>query len=224
MSNVYKMTAMTHLPRTLSVYEREALEEMRGETSKAGEDLTPEMVLAAARDEAEQKVRAAHAEGMRRGEEAGETKFREAVAESAAALEAAARAMHDARERFLDGLEPQVLELAVAIAGQIVQREVETGRDVVRATVRRALTHLLDRETMVVRVNPADLDAMRNERITLLEEFEEVRQIVVQADDTVDPGGCIVESELMQVDARMSVQLDTIMQILRDSSDASGEV
>ena len=218
------MTTMTHLPRTVSVYEREALHDRALDASEGNENLTPELLLAAARDEAEEKVRAAYAEGVRRGQEAGEAKFHESVAESAAALEAAARAMHEARDRFLDGLEPQIMELAVAIAEQIVQREVKTDRNLVRATVRRALNHLLDRETMIVRVNPADLEAMRNERITLLEEFDEIRQIIVQADDTIGPGGCIVESELMEVDARMSAQLDTILQILREPSDASGEV
>ena len=224
MSKILKMTTMAQAPHAVSAYEREALEEGLVDVGEGDEQMTPEMLLIAARDEAENKVREAYAEGMRRGEEAGETKFREAVAQSAAALEAAAGAMHDARQRFLDDLEPQVLELAVAIAEQLVQREVEVDRDVVRATARRALTHLTDRESMVVRVNLADLEAMRNERVTLLEQFEEVRQLVVQADDDVGPGDCIAESELMQVDASMSAQLDAIMQVLRDPSGASGEV
>ena len=47
-----------------------------------------------------------------------------------------------------------------------------------------------------------------------LEDFEDVREIMVQADEAISPGGCIVESRLMQVDARIEAQLDTILELL----------
>ncbi len=204
------------MPRSLTVFERDALEDTSPAEEPEEEVITPEMILAEARAEAEQKVREAYAEGLRRGREAGEKAFAEAVAESAEALRVAAGAMRTARDRFIDTLEPEVVELAFAIAQSIVQRECLFDRDLVRRTARRALETLADRESMVVRVNPTDLEAMRNEKIRILDEFEDVQQITVVADSAVAPGGCVAESSLMEADARIQSQLEAVLQLLRE--------
>ena len=55
--------------------------------------------------------------------------------------------------------------------------------------------------------HPNDANTMREQRITLLEEFDGAEAIEIEIDETVTPGGCIVESELMQVDARLETLL-----------------
>lgn len=215
-SRIFKRHSEAAMPRSLTVFERDALEDTSPAEEPEEEVITPEMVLAEARAEAERKVREAYAEGLRRGREAGEKAFAEAVAESAEALRVAAGAMRTARDRFIDTLEPEVVELAFAIAQSIVQRECLFDRDLVRRTARRALETLADRESMVVRVNPTDLEAMRNEKIRILDEFEDVQQITVVADSAVAPGGCVAESSLMEADARIQSQLEAVLQLLRE--------
>ena len=221
MPKVFKI-ASQDTPRSLVMYERDTLEDVDLEGPEE-EVITPEMILAQARDQAEQKVREAHTEGMRRGVEAGRQQFEEAVAQAAAALEGSAEAMRGAREQFLASLEPQVVELALEIARRILQRDARTDRDLVTTTVRNALRHLADREQMLIRVNPADLEGLRAQKVRLLEDFEEVREIMVQADEAISPGGCIVESRLMQVDARIEAQLDTILEVLHQAPEEPHE-
>lgn len=221
MPKVFKI-ASQDTPRSLVMYERDTLEDVDLEGPEE-EVITPEMILAQARDQAEQKVREAHTEGMRRGVEAGRQQFEEAVAQAAAALEGSAEAMRGAREQFLASLEPQVVELALEIARRILQRDARTDRDLVTTTVRNALRHLADREQMLIRVNPADLEGLRAQKVRLLEDFEDVREIMVQADEAISPGGCIVESRLMQVDARIEAQLDTILEVLHQAPEEPHE-
>jgi len=215
MPKLFKI-ASQETPRSLVVYERDTLEDINIEGPEE-EVITPEMILAEARDQAEQRVQEAYSEGLRRGVEAGRQQFEEAVAQAASALEASAEAMRGAREQFLVSLEPQVVELALEIARRILQREARTDRDLVTTTVRNALRHLADREQMLIRVNPADLEGLRAQKVRLLEDFEDVREIMVQADEAISPGGCIVESRLMQVDARIEAQLDTILEVLHQA-------
>lgn len=200
--------------RAISNFQRDTLELLFGDSG--GDGLHPEAVLAAARREAEAKVQEAYNEGLRRGLEEGRKRFQQSVAEAATALQEAAAAMQAARDRFLDALEPEVVSLAFALAERILQREARTDRELVVSTARAALLHLVGGERVVVRVNPLDLDAMRAQKIALLEEFEGLTQIDILGDEHIAPGGCLVDSELSHVDARIGAQLQNLLDSFED--------
>ncbi len=174
-------------------------------------------VLAEAREEAAQKIQEAYAEAFERGMEAGRDHFAQSVAQSAAALESAAEAIRRAREEFLASLTPQVIELTALIVRRILARESREDPELIHNTVRRALEKIADRQRLVVRVHPADLEALRARKIRLLEDFPGVDILEVQASDSVSPGGCIVESERMHVDARLETLLGNLLSALEGS-------
>jgi len=217
MSKVFR--ACESKPRSLFPYERIQLEEISVNAMEA-EGYDPaairERVLADARREAERKVQEAYAEGVRRGMEAGRAQFLQSVGQSAAALETSAKVIRTARAEFLDAMGPQMIELAGAIARRILQREAEMDLELVGRTVRRALEHLTDRDNVVVHVNPSDAEALRAQKVALLDEFDGVRQITVMSDPAIGPGGCVVETERVHVDARIDAQLELILDALRE--------
>jgi flagellar assembly protein FliH len=217
MSKVYR--AYESSPRSLLPYERIPLQEIdidSAEIDGYDEAGIRERVILQARHEAEKKVKEAYTEGIRRGIEAGKTQFAQSVAESAAALKAAAEAIRFAREEFLNSLEPQVIELAGAIARRVLGRESEEDSELIGRTVRRALEHLVDQEGVVIHLNPRDAEALRAQKIALLNEFEGLRQITVQSDPAIGPGGCVVETERVHVDARIDAQLEQIIEALQE--------
>jgi len=196
----------------VSIFERLALDEEA--SAEAAAD--PAIVLEHARQEAEEKVREAYAEGMRRGIEAGEEKFSESVGESATMLSQAAESIKQAREEFLESLEPQMVQLATSIASKILDRETQVSTEVVKRTTRTVLERVLDEERVVLRVNPQDLETLREQRVQLLEEFEGIKQLELRADETIAPGGCVAETENLRIDGRLESQLEEIMNQLMD--------
>jgi flagellar assembly protein FliH len=203
--------------------DRDALPDFPAAQFRMADDLDlmdPEMlretILAEARMEAERKIREAYDEAYQRGLDNGEEVFRESVAQAAQALENAALQILDARKAFLDALEPQVVELATLIAERVIDREVRTDPEIIVNTVRRALAQIADRQTLRLRVHPSDYEALRARQITLLEEFSGVEAIEIAPDDAVTPGGCIAESRLMQVDARMETLLGNVLETLTE--------
>lgn len=206
--------------RLLTPYERMALEDPAFQDADAEEDdaLTPEMILAQAREDAARKVQEAYAEGLRRGQEAGRAAFDKSVAQSAAALAATAEVLKEAREAFLASLEPEVVELVGTIAAAVIQREAALDPGIIHATVHRALQALLDREHVVVRLHPDDHQAVHEQKLGLLEEFDGIQRFELQSDESVAPGGCIVDSTLMQVDARLDTQLARILKEMNEAA------
>lgn len=171
----------------------------------------PVAILNQARSEAEQKVREAYAEGLRRGQAAGEKQFAESVARAGEMLAEAAAALREERRRFIESLAPQVVRLALGVSMRILRREASLSEDVVTSTVRAALAKLADQERIVLRVHPQDLAALRAKRVTLLDEFEGVGQIDLVPDETVGPGGCVAETPRVLLDGRLDRQLEEIL-------------
>ena len=198
----------------VSVYSRATLDEDASNASQA--DVDPAAILDQARQDAEEKVREAYAAGMRRGMEAGEEKFSQAVGESAQMLSQAAETLRQARQEFLDALEPQMVQLATSIASKIIDQETQVSVEIVKRTTRSVLERILDEERVVLRVNPQDLETLREHRIQLLEEFEGIKQLELQPDDTINPGGCVAVTEHLRIDGRLESQLEQIMNQLME--------
>lgn len=212
MKKIFKVFEDT--PRSISDYERAVLEQCVTDQHDADPLRARNAILEEARAEAEEKIREAYTEGLRRGMEAGMAKFQESVGQSADALNKSAAAIKEAHEALLDSLGPQVVELVAKIAGRILGRESRMDPELIQTVARRALEHLTDRERLVVHVNARDLEALRAQKAALIEEFDGVREIQVLADPAVSPGGCIVESELVHIDARLESQLEEILSVL----------
>lgn len=201
-----------------TIFQRDALEPTITTTAQEVPVVDPqqerEEILAEARALAEQRVREAYAEGLRRGEEAGREQFRKSLAECESALAATAESIRAAHEAFLDSLEPQVVCLAHAVASRILQREVPSDDELIVRTVRRAMESLSERSRLILRLNPKDLEAIRQHKVTILEEFDSVEHLELIPDDSVSAGGCVAESETLHADARLEVQLERALQAM----------
>jgi type III secretion system HrpE/YscL family protein len=159
-----------------------------------------ERILAEARQEAERLRHQAQTEGRERG--------LMAVTELLVGARAAA-----ARAR--DAAESELRVLAVKIAEKILGRELSQRAEAVNDVVGKALAHAGDPRDVLVRVNPADLEAIERGKTRLVEKVRSARAVTFRGDETVSRGGCIVETELGVVDARLSTQLEAIERALR---------
>jgi len=159
-----------------------------------------ERELAAARDEAERIARKAEAEGRERG--------LAAVTELLAGARAAA-----ARARA--GAEADLRALGVRIAEKLLGRELALDPAVVVDVAATAMRHAGEPRELVVRCATEDLEALERGKPRLLERCRAAQAVRFVADDRVSRGGCIIETELGLVDARLSTQLEAIERALR---------
>jgi flagellar assembly protein FliH len=73
--------------------------------------------------------------------------------------------------------------------------------------VRDALRRVVGVESVILRVHPDDEPAVREHRQPLLTGVDSLREFVVEADEKIERGGCIIESPSGTIDARLSTQL-----------------
>lgn len=175
-----------------------------------------EEVMAAARADAEEKVKQAYREGHARGMDAGREQFDASVAESAGALKAAAEALQQSQERFLDGLEPQVISLVKLLVTRVIDVEIRTNPEVLRHTVRRALRQLAGQYAVTLYLHPDDVAAIEEHQVSLLKNVPGVETLHVTAGEGIEPGGCIARSDSMEVDARLQSLLEQVLDDLTE--------
>jgi flagellar biosynthesis/type III secretory pathway protein FliH len=110
---------------------------------------------------------------------------------------------------------PELRVLAVRIAEKILGRELALSPEAVVDIARQALTAAGTARQVTIRCHPDDLAALERGRPRLLERASRAQVLQLRADPNVHRGGCIVETELATIDARLSTQLDAVERALR---------
>lgn len=114
------------------------------------------------------------------------------------------------RRRIWAELEPQVTQLVLALAQKVIKQEVTASKEVALAVIKNALLRVADSHSLRIRVSPRDLETVRSHREALLEILDHLPHIEILSDRRVGDGGCVIETQNGNVDARIETQLTEI--------------
>ena len=114
------------------------------------------------------------------------------------------------RNDLISEAETQVINLVLQITRKVVKVISENQKNVVINNVIQSLRKLKSRGDVVIKVNLEDVDLTSEHVNDFMRMVENVRSITVLEDSTVDRGGCIIETDFGQIDARISSQLHEI--------------
>ena len=117
------------------------------------------------------------------------------------------------RHKIIETAEPEIVRLSVTIAERILNQHVALEPSAVLDMARSAITRLVNRETVTVRVNPADIETMRQHRDKLME-MNDIDNMRVIEDQRVDRGGVVIETDAGTIDAKISTQLREVRRLL----------
>ena len=147
------------------------------------------------------------------GGEGREQGFQQGQAEVQRLIDNLQRIISAAIERrnlIIEESETQVINLVLLIAKKVIKVISENQKNVVINNVVQALRKLKSRGEVVIRVNLADLELTSAHIADFMKMVENVKSITVLEDSSVDRGGCILETDFGQIDARISSQLSEI--------------
>jgi flagellar assembly protein FliH len=111
---------------------------------------------------------------------------------------------------LLERIEQIVPQLSIAIAEKIIRKQLTEPNDVIVAQVRDAIRRVVGVNKVRIRINQEDEAILREHRSSLMQEVDSINDIIIEIDDKIEAGGCILESDMGNVDARLSTQLKQI--------------
>ena len=150
------------------------------------------------------------AEGMALGREEAVEQFKPSIAAALEVLSAVRALEAGAAER----VERQAVELALKIAERIVAGAIAADPERLLDVVRGALRTIVERERVMLLVNPQDLDLMRSAVAEVTGPLGGIEHIEVQEERRVGRGGAIVRTSLGEVDASVEAKLERVRSVI----------
>jgi flagellar assembly protein FliH len=206
--------------------EKSAFEEVKKHTDSALMDKQQaeaevERILEQAKADSAQMVEDANRRVTQIEEEARDTGYeagrKQGFEEGQAEVERLVARLHiilngaiDKRNDIIEEAESQLIDLVLLISQKVVKVISDNQKNVVINNVVQALRKLKSRGNVAIHVNLADLELATDNVNNFITMVENVQSITVLEDTTVDKGGCIIETDFGQIDARVSSQLKEI--------------
>ena len=218
--------AQAEAERIIKEAEQAAFDEVKrkndqAQTIRQSAESEAEQILENAKKQVEEQVREteshtaevrdqAYHEGLQRGRDEGYAQGEAEVGRLIERLHVVLNKAIERRNEILEESEAQVVQLVLSIAKKVVKVLSENQRQVVMHNVVQALQKLKHKGDVTIRVNTADLDMMSEHSKEFTRKMENVGYVTVLEDSSIDPGGCIIETDFGEIDARISSQLREI--------------
>lgn len=122
-------------------------------------------------------------------------------------------ALETLREKFYKNAEPDVIKLVMTIAEKVIGKMVRESEGAIKSIVRLAVESSIG-ERITVKLNPEDHKIVTSGDFELKDMLDRTKRISFKEDETIEKGGCIVETEVGTIDARLETQLKAIKKAL----------
>jgi flagellar assembly protein FliH len=118
--------------------------------------------------------------------------------------------LHQSMPAHAADAKTDLVRLALAIADRVTHQHALLDRKVAEATVEETLKMMGAARTVILLVNPAEIETLENFLPDLLAKIRSIDSIELTADDSITPGGCTVRFGAGQIDARIETQIQRI--------------
>lgn len=162
----------------------------------------------------EEGLKAGHEEGYQKGYKEGLSEGKKEYEDTIDYIKQLGDEILNERESLFNEAESDFVELVFDIAEKIIGEKI-SHNEVVYNTVKNSLEYAIGSENILVKVNPDDLDTLGKHREEFLTIVGNSASLQIVEDKNVDKGGCILETNMGRIDARISSQMNAIKDKLR---------
>lgn len=160
-------------------------------------------------------VESVRAEAYAQGESDARQKMRQDLDTALRSFSLAAKELNNLRTEMQKGQGDDLVRLAMVVAEQVIRTELSLNEDMIIPIVDKAMKSAAEADEFHLRVHPEDVHIVQKNRPLLISGVNGLRQIHVHEDEGITRGGCVVESNKGQVDARLESKLSEIQQQLQ---------
>lgn len=178
--------------------------------------------------EIREALEAQRKETLEQAAEAGrEEGFAEGKAEVDRLVERTQTVLERAQNKRADILaetEQEIVDLVLLIARKVIKVISENQRNVIISNVVQALRKIKTKGDVIIRVNIADIKLTTEHKRDFIQLIEGAKSIQVVEDSSVDSGGCIIETDFGEIDARIASQLAELESRILDISPIKSKI
>ncbi len=175
-------------------------------------------IRARAEEKAAQIIETAHREGDEIRANAHQQGYQDGCDKAAAELSEIVATSSRRLQQIEEQAEPQLRDLALKIARKVIGKELEFAPETVVDVVKQALSEKArQRREIFLRVNPADLQYIREHKADLIEVLSRAKEIGIREDPDIARGGVVIETDAGTIDAQLETQLEVFERVLKET-------
>lgn len=183
-------------------------ERRRGDRRRGYRRIDDRNLISRAQEEADSIKETAAKEGYRAGFEQAENDI--------SLLRAKIADFVSAKKEVFEYIAPDILEISVDIARKIIKKEVEQNPQVILDLIVDVMRTLSKEEPRItVKLNPLQVDLVKTELPEYISSMGIEAKINVVGDDSIEEGGCILNTNNGIVDASLDTQLQIVKEALK---------
>lgn len=183
-------------------------ERRRGDRRRGYRRIDDRNLISRAQEEADTIKETAAKEGYRAGIEQAESDI--------LALRSKIADFISSKQEVFEFIAPDILEISVDIARKIIKKEVEQDPQVILNSIVDVMRTLSKEEPRItVKLNPLQVDLVKTELPEYISSMGIDAKITVIGDDSIEEGGCILNTNNGIVDASINTQLEIIKAALK---------
>jgi len=197
----------------------EEAEKIITEAQKKGYEIENEI-----RQSIEGERRAALEEGKQIGKTEGYSDGKAEVDRLIERTQVVLERAQDKRAEILSETEKQIIDLVLLISKKVIKVISENQRNIIVTNVIEALRKVKSKGDIIIRVNLADLKLATEHKDNFIRILENAKSIQIIEDSSVDYGGCIIETDFGEIDARIASQLAELENKILEISPVNSEM
>lgn len=203
--------------------------ELKDKTPPLRGQISPEEIISQAKKQAEDMIsdarshskevnQKAYNEGYKLGYKEGLLSADSEIKERLNNISNLTRSILTEKKEILKKAEFQIIDLSVELAKRILEADVSIDKSVIVKIAKKAISKVTEAERIKLRVNPADIEEVKNHFDEISSYGGGISHIGIISDPKVERGGCLIDSEAGSVDAQISVQLEEYQKALKEES------
>lgn len=114
------------------------------------------------------------------------------------------------QKRIYGDAEEQMVALVLAIAEKVIYEEAASNNKIILSVLRAAIKSTIERQDIIIRLNPGDYRYIREMHPGFLQEIEGVRNATFEEDVSIKQGGALLETTSGQIDARLEQRIKEV--------------
>ncbi|MFC1745512.1 FliH/SctL family protein [Candidatus Riflebacteria bacterium] len=162
------------------------------------------------RDAYEEGFSQGEAEGFSKGESDGLSEGRLEFTALIREVQLIIDELKSSRYGLLVSSEKQMVKLAMSIARKIVSYESKVNPEVILHNLKSAIRRLSEGEKAVIRLNQKDKSLVDYHKKELLGSLRSMENVKIVVDDLIQAGGCLIETDLGNIDATIDSQMEIL--------------
>ena len=119
------------------------------------------------------------------------------------------------KKKLYTAAEKEAVELSLAIAKKIIGNELSINKNVVAKTVKEALKKVDGHGKIKIKINPEELDIVKEQIIDKHDAGNSMDKLIFEPNDSISFGGCLIETNIGDIDARIEKQIEVIEKIFK---------